>query len=434
MEAAWVRKRQHLYFLRQSHPHWSKVKLSQEVEGCYTWTKKWCNRFDEADSDDADLFASQSRARHHPPEPIAQEVVDEIIKIRDDPPDGLNRVPGPIPIQYFLARSEDLADDLKKRIPSTTTIWQILDRHQRIYRPPKVEHEPTTRAKPLQVIQIDFKDVSGVEVETPKKMHQVETLNMVDTGTSILIDNPVRTDFTAETVIEALADTFARWGLPERIEFDRDPRFVGAATSGDFPSALMRFASCLGVEYTIHPPHRPDKNAFVERFNRTYKTEAIQIYLPETLQQVKEMNMDFRYHYHFERPNQARTCGNQPPRVAFAQLPTLPKLPDQLDPDAWLTLINGHYFQRRLDASGRFKLGKQPYYVQRSLAKHTALIQVDASQKQLQVFVADQLVKTLPMKGLFDEVLPFNRYLDLIQKEARSEWQRHLHSKIRYTT
>ncbi len=53
--------------------------------------------------------------------------------------------------------------------------------------------------------------------------------------------------------------------LPRRITLDRDPRSVGAPQGSDFPSALLRFGACLGIEMHVCPPRHPQKNAFVER-------------------------------------------------------------------------------------------------------------------------------------------------------------------------
>jgi hypothetical protein len=115
---------------------------------------------------------------------------------------------------------------------------------------------------------VDFKDVTTATSETEKRTHQVETLDVVDAGTSLLIANPARSDFTATTVIEALVDVFASAGLPQRLRFDRDPRFVGSASGRDFPAAFVRFLLCLGVEPLICPPHQPRRtpssSAFIE--------------------------------------------------------------------------------------------------------------------------------------------------------------------------
>jgi len=323
-----------------------------------------------------------------------------VLAIRDDPPNGLQRTPGCEAIHYYLKDSEEVkAGQLPLICPNT--INQILHKHARIVKPSKREHEPLTRAEPMEAWGMDFKDVVTVKTEeTDKKMHQVETLNIVDSGTSILIDNPARCDFNAETAILSLTKTFQREGLPRKLTFDRDPRFVGSASGRDFPSPLVRFLLCLDIEPDICPPRQPFKNPFAERFNRTYKYEGILVYLPETLQQTQDMNLDIRHHYNYQRPNQALTCGNLPPRVAFPDLPTLPQLPEIVDPDHWLESLDGQSFIRRVNASGGVKLDKHYYYVRSSLKKRSVVLQIAAEERSLKVLYNDEEIKTIPLKGL----------------------------------
>jgi transposase len=96
-----------------------------------------------------------------------------------------------------------------------------------------------------------------------KRQHVVETCNFVDAGTSILLEAQVRDDFRAETAFDALVQFLQRYGMPQLLTFDRDPRWVGAQSSRDFPSALRRFLLCLGIEPNVCPPQQPQKNAFV---------------------------------------------------------------------------------------------------------------------------------------------------------------------------
>src|SRR5258708_31868998 len=102
------------------------------------------------------------------------------------------------------------------------------------------------------------KDASTVPADPHgKRQHVVETLNIIDKGTSILVDNQCRADFHAETAMEALAQTFASHGFPASITLDRDTRWVGAPQGSDFPAALVRFCHCLGVVVLICDPHHP---------------------------------------------------------------------------------------------------------------------------------------------------------------------------------
>jgi hypothetical protein len=431
MEEKWYQARACLRHLHRQHPDWGPTQLTQAVGYSYSWVRKWCQRFDEAAPDEFEVLHSQSRCRKTPPPGVEPAVVAKILAIRDDPP--LYRTPGPKAIKYYLHNDEEFKKEGHTLPRSTSTIWKVLDQNGRIERPEKQEHEPVPRAAPMKNWQIDFKDVTTVPVEPGgKQMHLVETLNVIDTGTSILLDNQARTDFNAETALDSLAHTLQWHGCPAQITFDRDPRFVGSWSAGDFPSPLMRFLLCLGIEVEVCPPRRPDKNAFVERYHLTYDREGIRIFQPETLEQVVDMNLDFRHHYNFERPNQALTCGNQPPRLAFEHLPTLPSLPESVDPDSWLDTIHGKVYKRRVDAAGTVKMDKQRYYIRRDLRGRYVLLQIDAPNRQIQVLVDGEIIKTMPIKGLYEQPLSLADYLKVIKVEAVSQWRRYLNSTRRY--
>lgn len=146
-----------------------------------------------------------------------------------------------------------------------------------------------------------------------------------------------------------------QFGRPKLFTFDRDPRWVGAASGRDFPSAFVRFLLCIGVEPNICPPHHPQDNCHVERYHRAYGEECLRVFRPGTEEEVREVTDAFLTHYNWERPNQARSCGNRPPRVAFPTLPTLPALPEHVDPDAWLAHIHRQAYARRGQSKGTSK-------------------------------------------------------------------------------
>src|SRR6266851_8194559 len=140
---------------------------------------------------------------------------------------------------------------------------------------------------------------------------------LIDTGPSVLLDAHVRSDFTAETALEALTETLRTYGRPKGITLDRDARWVGSPQGSDFPAALLRFGACLGIEIHICDPHHPQQNGFVERYNRTYQEESLALDRPADLEQARSVTETFVQHYNFQRPNQALACGNRPPRTAF---------------------------------------------------------------------------------------------------------------------
>ena len=145
---------------------------------------------------------------------------------------------------------------------------------------------------------------------------------------------------------------------------------------------------------------------------------------PTTLEQARAVTDDFQVHYNTERPNQARSCGNRPPRVAFPELPPSPPLPMLVDPDAWLPLIDGRRYVRQVQANGTVKVEHTRYYVGRHLAGQRVALAVAAAERALVVYHGDTALKQLPLHGLRGEILVFERYVDLMEGEARAEARR----------
>ena len=425
MEAEWSADRANLRLAVREHPEWSAPQLAQQFGRSVSWVKKWRQRLRAAPLDDEAVLHGRPRARKHPTPGVSQLVIERILAIRDEPPANLQRVPGPKAIRYCLQQDPDLQAVGLSPPRSTATVWRVLRRHARIPQRRRPPHEPVDLPPPLTSWQLDFKDVSSVPSEPlGKRQHGVEALNCVDGGTSLLVAADVRADFTEATTLTAIAELLQAHGRPLEITLDRDPRFVGAPGAGDFPSPLIRFLACLGVTVHINPPHRPDSNSFVERYHGSFDRECLQVHRPGTLEQAREVTATFQTHYHTERPNQARSCGNRPPRVAFPELPPCPPLPMLVDPDAWLRLIDGRRYVRQVQADGSVIIEHARYYVGRRLAGQRVVLAVAAAERALVAYHGDRPLKHLPLHGLRGEVLPFDHYVALMEREARAQARR----------
>ncbi len=360
-------------------------------------------------------------ARQHPPPALSQAVIDRILEIRDQPPGNLQRTPGPKTILYYLARDPALLEQGLRLPRSTRTVLQILHQYGRIPTPGERRHTRLDRPPPVTSWQLDFKDVSTVPADPDgKQQHVVEVRNTVDVGTSILVNAQPRSDFTAETTLQAVVETLRVHGMPEVVTIDRDPRFVGSPQDRDFPAPLLRLLHCLGVQVTVCPPRRPDKNAFVERYNRTFEHECLGLYAPSLSASVQTVTVAFRQHYNVERPNQAVTCGNRPPCIAFPELPPRPPLPASVDPDQWLTVLDGHRYVRKVTASGTVRVDGRSYYVDQAWAGKYLSLQIDALNRTFVVEYREQPIKTLPIKGVVGERLAWEVYLEQMLREART--------------
>ena len=101
-EADLIAKRAALRWLAQRHPEWTHQDLADALDMSHSWVSKWLQRLRQADPADVTALRSRSRARHTPPASIASQpaVVQRILEIRIEPPEHLQRVPGPEAILY----------------------------------------------------------------------------------------------------------------------------------------------------------------------------------------------------------------------------------------------------------------------------------------------------------------------------------------------
>ncbi len=435
-EADLIAKRAALWWVAQQHPQWSHQDLADALAMSRSWVSKWLRRLRQADPDDVMALHSRSCARHTPPASIASQpaVVQRILEIRVEPPENLQRVPGPEAILYYVHRDPALKHAGVRLPRSQTTIWKILRQAGCIEVDRRRKPRPLDLREPGEEVQFDLKDASSVPADPEgKRQHVVEIANFVDAGTSIWLHRAVRSDFDAEALFEVVAQFFSQQGLPGMLTFDNDPRLVGSPSGRDFPSALVRFLLCLGVQPNVIPPRRPDLNAYVERFHRSLGQECLQVHRPATLSEVSELTEAYLSHYNRERPNQARSCGNQPPRVACPAFPTLPKVPETVDPDCWLQQMHKRTFARTIRAGGDLTINHQDYYVSRSLAGQRVSCWVNAAEKCFDIWKPEGVIKSVPIKGLHGQTMPFQDYVALMKREARSEYQQYLRTHPRLT-
>ena len=74
----------------------------------------------------------------------------------------------------------------------------------------------------------------------------------------------------------------------------------------------------LILSITTPEPGKPDQNAFIEWFNRTYRTEVLNAYVVELLEQVREISAECLQSYNEERPHDA--LAGLPPATYRARL------------------------------------------------------------------------------------------------------------------
>lgn len=138
------------------------------------------------------------------------------------------------------------------------------------------------------------------------------TLNVLDEGVREGLAIEIDSSLPAERVIRVLEQVVTWRGRPQAIRLDNGPELIA--------ERFMSWCAERGIELRYIQPGKPDQNAFIERFNRTYRTEVLNAYVFESLDQIREISAEWVQSYNEERPHDA--LAGLPPATYRAQLET----------------------------------------------------------------------------------------------------------------
>lgn len=121
------------------------------------------------------------------------------------------------------------------------------------------------------------------------------TFNVIDDFNREALSIEVDTSLPAGRVVRVL-DTIASWrGYPQRLRSDNGPELIS--------KKLETWAKAHDVVLDFIEPGKPAQNAYIERFNRTYREEVLSLYLFSSLTEVREITEQWLEEYNAIRPH-----------------------------------------------------------------------------------------------------------------------------------
>lgn len=154
---------------------------------------------------------------------------------------------------------------------------------------------PTRTAQPLvvprqanQTWSLDFMSDS---------LSNGRTLNVIDDFNREALWIEVDTSLPAERVVRVLEQLLSWRERPSRIRMDNGPELIS--------QRLASWAKEKSIDLLHIQPGKPAQNAYIERFNRTYREEVLDVYLFDDLEEVRTITEHWLEDYNIIRPHEA---------------------------------------------------------------------------------------------------------------------------------
>jgi len=146
------------------------------------------------------------------------------------------------------------------------------------------------------------------------------TLNILDEGNREGLAIEVATSLPSWRVLAVVDELIAVHGVPAALRLDNGPEFVA--------EAVAVWAAAHGIALRFIQPGKPDQNAYIERFNRTYREEVLDAHVFDSLAEVQAETTAWLRSYNTERPHDS--LGRVPPLTFLPRLTSTSESPSQV--------------------------------------------------------------------------------------------------------
>jgi len=130
------------------------------------------------------------------------------------------------------------------------------------------------------------------------------TFNVVDDFNREAMTIAIDFNLPAQRIVRELDQIAAVRGYPLKLRLDNGPEFIALA--------LADWAEQHGVTLEFIKPGKPMQNGFIERFNRSYREAVLDMFVFQSLEEVREQTEKWLKEYNEERPHEA--LGHLTPR------------------------------------------------------------------------------------------------------------------------
>jgi putative transposase len=183
-----------------------------------------------------------------------------------------------------------------------------LRRRRRRRLPERVQQPLVQQLHPNQVWSMDFMS------DTLVNRRAYRTFNVIDDCARDVLAIEIDFSLTGERVVRVLQQLCEWHGKPDAMRSDNGPEFRS--------NVVQEWAKSNDIDWQFTQPGCPAQNAYIERFNGTFRVEVLDAYQFESLDQARAISEQWIPVYNEQRTHSA--IGHLPP-MEFKRQRQLPE-------------------------------------------------------------------------------------------------------------
>lgn len=213
------------------------------------------------------------------------EVIDKLKELADSKPTR------GFPYYFGRIRNEGLIWN-RKRVKRVYNKMKLNLRRKHKRRLPSRMKEPlVTPQKTNHTWSMDFMH------DTLTSGRKVRVLNIIDDYNREAIAVHAAYSHSGTTVKQTLQNLFKERSKPKEIRCDNGPEFIS--------HVLATYCKAENIHIKYIQPGKPTQNAYIERFNRTFREDVLDAYLFDDIEQLRDLAWEWMEDYNQNHPHQS---------------------------------------------------------------------------------------------------------------------------------